>query len=397
MADLENDANNSESPLPYEDFDGLCKLLHSNDPNCTRAEVIWDDDRNYDLCPIGYGPQLGEALRNNTVVNCIELQLGLLEQRGLNTESGQRTYVANSGDEVLHFLRHSTTLRTVKLRTGAMAGDHGMINYVDDEVTELVELAVMAVAENPHGPLVLHLDNTYLGDETSYPVNVPTDTLVNALRVSKTMQELVIWLGDGRTEPYEEPDDVEAQDEDAEEPEVIRAKIANAFGDNTSLQRLIIWWASDARTVQSLVETGLRRNGSIVSVKLCDGNAAQKRLAKRYCDRNQGVLNFLSKLQQHTKAASGGNNDAGDVVAAAAAANDDANKDDDARQRRLQVLPPMFTVIQHSPRMAFSRVLQGLNALSEKELEGHVGSQTGDRKRASAADAAAEDKRDGGQ
>jgi hypothetical protein len=76
--------------------------------------------------------------------------------------------------------------------------------------TLLVKLAIMAVAENPLGPIALHLGHV---DAAGYPVDVPPDTLVQALRATTSMEELVIWLGDGGCPGFRFGEDYEDEDE----------------------------------------------------------------------------------------------------------------------------------------------------------------------------------------
>jgi hypothetical protein len=193
-------------------------------------------------------------------VQTIELQLGHLLADPIMDH-------INDANGVLDFLRSSSTLRTVKLRTsGSMDGDR----EIDDGETLLVQLAIMAVAESPHGPLALHLDNADV-EEGSYPVDVPPKAFATALRATTSLQELVIWLGDGGSPGFYFGEGYVSDDEDINE-DVEKEKTAGrdamalAFGDNCSLKRLQILEDSDARSVAALVES-LRYNGSLIMVE----------------------------------------------------------------------------------------------------------------------------------
>jgi hypothetical protein len=180
----------------YRFFNTLCDALHRNDPHCTEVAVIWDPARlelgnRDDFCPVGYGPRLGRALRGNEIVQTVELQLGRFFPRP--PSSGNTDTEDLNG--VFDFLGRSPTLRTVKLRTSGTG-----VRLIANMENLLVRTAVCAMAENPHGPLALHLDNVQVG-EGSHPVSVPLETLARALNATKSLQELVVWLGnDGNPE-----------------------------------------------------------------------------------------------------------------------------------------------------------------------------------------------------
>jgi hypothetical protein len=318
-------------------FDTLCDALRRNDPNCAEVAVIWDraryrlSDNSFDFCPAAYGPRLGQALYGNEFVQTIELQLGHL----LADPIMDHIQDANG---VLDFLRSSPTLTTVKLRTsGSYDGDR----EIDEGETLL--LAVVAVAENPHGPLALHLDHADV-EEGSYPVDVPPETLASALRATTSIQELVIWLGDGRSpgfyfgEGYDE--DI---DEDLDKEKTTgREAIAQALRDNCSLKRLRILEDSDAQTVDALVEA-LRHNGSLLLVEYEDFTDIQRRQSQMYCTRNLGISDVLTELCKL----------------------DVAQEVSQSKVDWLPIMPMFLAVVRHSPRMAIGRVVQSLMGLGD--------------------------------
>jgi hypothetical protein len=262
----------------------------------------------------------------------------------------------NDGDTngVLDFFRQSRTLRTVKLRTSGSADGERSIS---DGETLLVKLAVQAVAENPHGPLALHLDNVRV-EEGSFPVDVPSDTLASALKSTTSIEELRIWLGDGsypgyyfgedyeeedyEDEDYENEDDIPIVDEEEKEKTAGRNLIAQAFRDNSSLIRLRILEESNPRPVAALVDA-LRHNGSLTTVEYRDFTQAQRDRLQLYCARNQGIFDLIAELSE-------------------------SDTDEVHRRRKvdwLPIIPTLFAVVRHSPRMAASRILQGLLGLDE--------------------------------
>jgi hypothetical protein len=325
----------------YSIFNSLCEALHRNDPRCTQAAVIWDCERyengdRDDLCPVGYGPRLGRALKGNEFVETIELQLGCLLPYPIVDH-------INDGDAngVLDFLRNSSTLRTVKLRTsGTMDGDR----EICDGETLLVRSAVMAVAENPHGPIALHLDHV-LVEEGSYPVDVPPDTLASAMRTTKSIEELIVWLGDGGSPGFYFGEEYEGciSDEYEEQRKTIgRTRVAEAFRDSCSLKRLQILLDSDAHAITLLVES-LRHNGSLLSVEYEDFTETQRGCVQLYCNRNQHVYDVLAEL--------------GEL---------DTQRVDRRKVEWLPIMPMVFAVVQHSPRMAASQIFRGLLGLAEE-------------------------------
>jgi hypothetical protein len=334
----------SAADTDYLEFDELCKALHRKDPNCTEVAVIWDRERlNINnvvskWCPVGYGPRLGRALKGNEFVQTIELQLGHLIPYS-------RENRINDGDAngVLDFLRRSASLRTVKLRTSGL--------WIGNEETLLMKLAVMAVAENPHGPLALHLDYVDV-EEWSHPVDVPSDTLASALRATTSMEELLIWLGDGSyPEFYFDGEyDYFGYDEygmpiiDEKEKEKIasRSLIAQGFRDNCSLKRLYILVDSDGLSVAALVDS-LRHNGSLISVEYRDFTEVQRDRVQSYCTRNREISDAIAELGE-------------------------SDTDEVSRHKVdwLPIIPTLFAVVQHSPRMSASRFLQGLMGLADE-------------------------------
>lgn len=339
------------------DFDGLCDALQRNDPDWTTVEVIWDRDRDRgcpDLIPDGYGPRLGQALLGNTVVETIELQVGMLPQQIANDDDG-RTYDETSADAIAQFMRSSPSLKVVKLRTsGSLDGDR----CVSNDETLAVQKMVMAVAENAQGQTIqLFLDNVVV-EEGSYPVDVPPDTLAAALRCAKSIEKLVVWLGDGGNPGYmltrrylsEGYDTNQVEDKAA-----ARNMVAAAFADNCTVKRLRIVGDSDDRSIRALVQV-LRRNGSLVSVKFPQFKPSQKRLVQKYCARNKGLSNLLCKLQRQRSRVENSKSDQTET----------SDKDREAcRLRLLGVMPTVFAVAQQSPRMAASRMLQGLQPFAE--------------------------------
>jgi hypothetical protein len=330
----------------FTKFNALCKALRRNDPDCTEAAVIYDLPRygfgDYDVfCPYGYGPRLGQALNGNEFVQTLELNLEPM----LGNPVMDRIH-AGEADGVLDFLRRSASLRTVKLRTTACRD-------IDDGEALLVKLAFTAVAENPHGPLAIHLDTmeTELG---SYPIDVPPQALADALRATKSLEELVIWLGDGGSPGYWFDDDDDDDDDDchedvddrlAEEKEKIagRALLSQAFGDNTSLKRLHILDESCEQSVAALVDA-LRQNASLISVTCQDFTKIQLCRTEMYCTRNHCLNNVLAELGQSETEA---------VI--------DRRKVD-----WLPILPTIFAVMKHAPRSATGRMLQCLVGLANE-------------------------------
>jgi hypothetical protein len=208
----------------------------------------------------------------------------------------------------------SLVLRSVKLRTSG-SGDGE--RRISDGETILAKLAVQAVAENPHGPLSLHLDNVRVA-EGSFPVDVPADAFASALRTTTSMEEQLIWMGDGSYpgyyfgEDYEEEDygddDYEDEDEDDiptvdEEKEKEKAAgrnlMAQAFRDNSSLRRLNILENSNPRSVAALVDA-LHHNGSLISVEYEDITEAQRDRVQLYCARNQGIFDLIAELRSES-------------------------------------------------------------------------------------------------
>jgi hypothetical protein len=330
-----------ENVPDYSIFNTLCEALHRKDPRCTQVAVIWDRDRyengdRDDFCPVGYGDRLGRALNGNEFVETIELQLGCLLPYPIMDH-------INDGDAsgVLDFLRISATLRVVKLRTsGTMDGDR----EICDGETLLVRSAVMAVAENPHGPIALHLDHVEV-EEGSYPVDVPPDTLVSALRTTKSIEELIVWLGDGGSPGFYFGDEYEGfiSDEDEKRRKIVdRTKVAEAFRDSCSLKRLQILLDSDAQAITLLVEA-LRHNGSLLWVEYEDFTETQRGCVQLYCTRNQHIYDVLAELSES-----------------------DTRRVDRRKADLLPVMPTFFAVMRHSPRMAASQILHGLLGLAEE-------------------------------
>jgi hypothetical protein len=337
-------ARESESDPDYLDFDVLCEALNRNDPNCTQVVVDGEQWRRVNNASIGYPPRLGRALCGNEFVKTIELQLGYFIPFIF-------CYRLNDGDAdgVLDFLRQCATLRTVRLQTscaGNMNGDRS----IGTGETLLLNLAIMAVAENPHGPIALHLGHVDAG----YPVDVPPDTLAQALRATTSLEELVIWLGDGgypgfcfgevyeHLHEYDESTAIEKETEMASG----HACIAQAFRDNCSLKRLQILEESNAESVAVLVDA-LYQNGSLITVDAVDFTETQVCRVQLYCARNQGIADIISQL---------------------GASDDDADDEEVHRDKVewLAILPTFFAVVQHAPRMAACRILQGLMGLVEE-------------------------------
>jgi hypothetical protein len=327
----------------YSIFNTLCEALHRNDPHCTEVAVIWDCDRyengdRDDFCPVGYGLSLGRALNGNEFVQTIELQLGCLLPYPIMDH-------INDGDAngVLDFLRNSSTLTTVQLRTsGTMDGDR----EICDGETLLVRYAVMAVAENPHGPIALHLDHVVV-EEGSYPVDVPPDTLASALRTTKSIEELIVWMGDGGSPGFYFGEEYEGciSDEYEEKRKIIgRTSVAEAFRDNCSLKRVHILLDSDAHAIALLIEA-LRSNGSLLSVEYEDFTETQRDCVQFYCNRNQHIYDVLAELSESEL---------------------EAKRVDRSKVDWLPIMPMFFSVVQHSRRMAASQLLRGLLGLAEE-------------------------------
>jgi hypothetical protein len=337
-------ANESAADTDYLEFDELCKALHRKDPNCTEVAVIWDRERlniNNDVskwCPVGYGPRLGRALKGNEFVQTIELQRGHL----IPSHHADDFKVEDDANGVLEFLRNSASLRSVKLRAGMVGG-----RWMYDEEILVIKLAFMAAAENPHGPLALHVDLVDL--EESYSADVPPDTLANALRAT-TSEELSIWLGDGSTPgslfgdeyQYDEDDFLLAYAQHEKEKTAGLALVAQGFRDNCSLKRLHILGASGERSVAAVVDA-LRHNGSLISVEYRDFTEVQRDRVQSYCARNQGIVDIIAVLSE-------------------------SDTDDVSRPKGdwLPILPTLFVAVQHSPRMSASRILQSLMGLAEE-------------------------------
>jgi hypothetical protein len=123
------------------------------------------------------------------------------------------------------------------------------------------------------------------------------------------------------------------------------ACIAQAFRNNCSLKRLQILEESNAESVAVLVEA-LYQDGSLITVDAVDFTEAQVRRVQSYCARNQGIADTISQL--------GASDDDADEV---------LHRD---KVEWLAILPRLFAVVQHSPRMAACRILQGLMGLAEE-------------------------------
>jgi hypothetical protein len=318
----------------YRFFNVLCEAVHRNDPHCTEVAVIWDRERldlgnRDDFCPVGYGPRLGRALRGNEFVQTIELQLGSFLPRPPSDNNDTADL-----NGVFDFLGRSSTLRTVKLRTSGTG-----VRLIANSEALLVRTAVCAISQNPHGPLALHLGYAQV-EEESHSVNVPLETLAHALRATKSLEELVAWLGNGGSTGLSFGRENEwwygPPMEDG------RTQVARAFRDNCSLKRLQILGGSDAQSVAALVDA-LHHNGSLITVEYEDFTDTQRRRAQMYCVRNQRVSDVLAELSEP-----------------------DAEEVSRRKVDWLPILPMFFAVVQHSPRMAASRMLQGLTGLAEE-------------------------------
>jgi hypothetical protein len=108
-----------------EAFCNLCDSFELNDPKCTDFHMIGPD---------GYGRRLGEALRNNTNVSSLCLNVSnFFAQDEVNTESATL---------LILFIRSSASLRRV-----------GTTNFYLEQTTPLIAALVdqiwNAVAENP--------------------------------------------------------------------------------------------------------------------------------------------------------------------------------------------------------------------------------------------------------
>jgi hypothetical protein len=228
-----------------------------------------------------------------------------------------RLFIDCAAFGILDFLRRSPTLRTVKFRTS--------LHDCREEII-LARYAVMAVAENRHGPITLHLDE----------VEMPPDSISDALRATKSMEELVIWLDDGSS-PDQDPVPLEIEEK---QRAAGRDLMAQAFQDNCSLKRLQILEDSDPQSVAALVDA-LRQNGGLISVEYPDFTDTQRRRAQMYCTRNQYISHIMAELMEC---------------------------DDTERSRRnadwLPIVPALFAVVQHSPRMAAWRIYQALIGLA---------------------------------
>jgi hypothetical protein len=306
--------------------------------------VIWDRPRyefgDYnDFCPCGYGSRLGQALDGNEFVQTIELDLDAMLKNPIMDRIN-----AGEADGLLNFLRSSSSLRTVKLRTTRER------NGIEDEDGEtLLEMLVFtAVAENPHGPIALRLD-TMETEYGSYPVDVPPEALASALRATKSIEELVIWLGDGGSPGYrfgeDYQDDVDDEDDlpTQKEKAAGRALINKAFCDNSSRKRLHVLWESCEQSVAALVGA-LHQNGSLISVTCMDFTKIQRRRAEIYCTRNRRIGDVLTELSQLETEAT--------------------NR---SKVDWLPVRPTIFAVMKHSPKSATCRIFQCLIGLA-KEL-----------------------------
>jgi hypothetical protein len=366
---------------PQVPFDDLCDALRRNDPACTHVRLVRDFGG---IVPEQYGPQLGEALRGNTHVVKMELHLGdLLEEKEDDDDSD--CVAEESGDLVLDFLKSSLSLRDVTLQCSSRE-DYGRREIPDHE-KRLVHNVVMALAENPHGPIDIFFDHVDFEQTCQYgePVDVPLDTLSKALRVTKSIASIVLRLGDGGTPGiyYEDNDNDERIDVNddasidtsndeyegqAADKAVARADLALAFGDNCSLNHIEILGLSCQRTVNAVLRVGLRRNGTILSSNFATFSDAQEKFLKKYLIRNRGIQKLLKELPQKctTRREVIGSNDKANEDSVAAASPDACGAAASDAPAWLRVVPSVLAVVLHSPRMAGSRMLQGLLAMTEE-------------------------------
>jgi hypothetical protein len=107
-------------------FDALCKCLERNEPSLLTVEP-----KGYFRYPWGYGPRLGAALQNNSVVTKLELCLPKILGR-----IGGQASMAQSLALLLHFLQTSPSLRTIRL----------VLAHNDEARAELI---LSAVARGP--------------------------------------------------------------------------------------------------------------------------------------------------------------------------------------------------------------------------------------------------------
>jgi hypothetical protein len=320
----------------YPEFYSICAALRRNDPNCTQVGAFYDKGR----CPDESGLMLGSALRNNTNVRAIELRLRYVLHR-VRDSYGNPIRVPESPDSILYFLRHSSSLRTVKLWPHATLLPNQSFG---SSCRYLLDLMVEAIADNPYGPIALTVDRERLILGIP-PMGVRIQALTRALQVSKSIEKLMIWLGMDHNESFEirrgfQRGPILDGNSLGDPVESARTLLAKALRDNCYLKHLEILPGSCKSSVSAVLRV-LPRNGSLCTVVCDDLNRDQLGQVRMYCTRNQQVNDLLAKL---TRDSEEGSVDSNAV---------------------LPMIPRVFAVVQHSRRMAACRMMQACLALSQ--------------------------------